>query len=276
MGRAKLMKPVETGVQRPDDAEASASLVSDKGEPYPQSLESEVDTSPFLRIDVPGEMPQAIHAALLDIMSADLFVKKSGWNSFHRYRFATVDDLYAAVRPLLVKAGLTVLALPEGPAETFTTSDGNAWVKQNFRIQLNCGGAQYSPSNMTFLICDIIKGPQTFGGLRSYAKKYWLREALMIETGEEDVDSRHGGEGDVAGVVETVAGAQLGVSESKEAADKIVLALDMAENDQAIEKIVRSEATNLYPRLTPVDRGRLDTALSTARDRIAINQAPPK
>jgi hypothetical protein len=270
------MKPVEVGVQRPDDEEAMASLASGDGGSRPQNLESEAVLPPLPPMDVPGEMPRAICTALLEIMSEKLYVKKSGWNHYHKYWFATVDDVYAAVRPLLVEAGLTVLALPEGAAETFITPDGNAWVKQNFRIQLNCGGSQYSPDNMTFLIADIIKGPQTFGGLRSYAKKYWLREALMIETGEGDIDNRHGTGDDVAGVVGAVAGAQLGVAESKAEADKIVLALDMAESDQAIEQIVRSEATNLYPRLTPADRGRLDTALSTARDRIAVNQAPPQ
>jgi hypothetical protein len=56
----------------------------------------------------PANMPKAIAEAVGAIMAKVKNVEKGGFNDFHRYKFARVEDLMFQVQPAMVEAGLVI------------------------------------------------------------------------------------------------------------------------------------------------------------------------
>ena len=124
----------------------------------------------------------------LAIVQTELKAKKSSYNSFGKYYFRKSEDILEAIKPFLVKHGVTVtineeiIATDPVPTmqSTATFSDGENAIHATalVGVDLNQKGMQT---------------PQKFGSASSYGKKYALGNLLLIDdTQDSDATNSHG------------------------------------------------------------------------------------
>ena len=119
----------------------------------------------------------------LAIVQTELKAKKSSYNSFGKYYFRKSEDILEAIKPFLVKHGVTVTINEElvmtDPVPTIqstaTISDGDNAIHATAMVgvDLNQKGMQTA---------------QQFGAASTYGKKYALGNLLLIDD-TEDADS---------------------------------------------------------------------------------------
>ena len=115
--------------------------------------------------------------------------KKSRFNSFGKYNFRSAEDILEAIKPFLLKYGITVTVdeelIVEGPVPviktTATIHDEKGMTMSTSAIvgvDLNQKGMQV---------------PQQFGSASSYGKKYALGNLFLIDdTQDSDATNTHG------------------------------------------------------------------------------------
>ena len=124
----------------------------------------------------------------LAIVQTELKAKKSSYNSFGKYYFRKSEDILEAIKPFLVKHGVTVtineaiIATDPVPTmqSTATFSDGVDAIHATalVGVDLNQKGMQV---------------PQQFGSASSYGKKYALGNLFLIDdTQDSDASNDHG------------------------------------------------------------------------------------
>ena len=119
----------------------------------------------------------------LAVIQTELKAKKSSYNSFGKYYFRKSEDILEAIKPFLVKHGVTVTINEEmistDPVPTMqstaTISDGTNAIHATalVGVDLNQKGMQTA---------------QQFGAASTYGKKYALGNLLLIDD-TEDADS---------------------------------------------------------------------------------------
>ena len=119
----------------------------------------------------------------LAVIQTELKAKKSSYNSFGKYYFRKSEDILEAIKPFLVKHGVTVTINEEmistDPVPTLqstaTISDGKHAIHATalVGVDLNQKGMQTA---------------QQFGAASTYGKKYALGNLLLIDD-TEDADS---------------------------------------------------------------------------------------
>ena len=119
----------------------------------------------------------------LAVVQTELKAKKSSYNSFGKYYFRKSEDILEAIKPFLVKHGVTVTINEEmistDPVPTLqstaTISDGKDAIHATalVGVDLNQKGMQTA---------------QQFGAASTYGKKYALGNLLLIDD-TEDADS---------------------------------------------------------------------------------------
>ena len=119
----------------------------------------------------------------LAVVQTELKAKKSSYNSFGKYYFRKSEDILEAIKPFLVKHGVTVTINEEiiatDPVPTMQTtatiSDGKNAIHATalVGVDLNQKGMQTA---------------QQFGAASTYGKKYALGNLLLIDD-TEDADS---------------------------------------------------------------------------------------
>ncbi len=119
----------------------------------------------------------------LAVIQTGLKAKKSSYNSFGKYYFRKSEDILEAIKPFLVKHGVTVTINEEmistDPVPTLqstaTISDGKDAIHATalVGVDLNQKGMQTA---------------QQFGAASTYGKKYALGNLLLIDD-TEDADS---------------------------------------------------------------------------------------
>ena len=119
----------------------------------------------------------------LAVIQTELKAKKSSYNSFGKYYFRKSEDILEAIKPFLVKHGVTVTINEEmistDPVPTLqstaTISDGKDAIHATalVGVDLNQKGMQTA---------------QQFGAASTYGKKYALGNLLLIDD-TEDADS---------------------------------------------------------------------------------------
>ena len=119
----------------------------------------------------------------LAVIQTELKAKKSSYNSFGKYYFRKSEDILEAIKPFLVKHGVTVTINEEMIAtdpvptlqSTATISDGKDAIHATalVGVDLNQKGMQTA---------------QQFGAASTYGKKYALGNLLLIDD-TEDADS---------------------------------------------------------------------------------------
>jgi hypothetical protein len=119
----------------------------------------------------------------LAIVQTELKAKKSSYNSFGKYYFRKSEDILEAIKPFLVKHGVTVTINEEmistDPVpvlqSTATISDGKDAIHATALV-----GVDLAQKGM--------QTAQQFGAASTYGKKYALGNLLLIDD-TEDADS---------------------------------------------------------------------------------------
>tara|TARA_R100000541_G_scaffold38846_3_gene46705 strand:+ start:531 stop:1055 length:525 start_codon:yes stop_codon:yes gene_type:complete len=116
--------------------------------------------------------------------------KKSRFNSFGKYNYRSAEDILEAIKPYLLKLGVTVTiteelnALPDSSSpvikSTASISDGTEHINATSLV-----GVDLNQKGMNV--------PQQWGSASSYAKKYALGNLLLIDdTADSDATNDHG------------------------------------------------------------------------------------
>ena len=122
-------------------------------------------------------------AAVLAEVSA---VSKDSYNPHANYRYASADAVYAMARPLLGKHGLAPhCSTLKFEVREIVAKNGHAKLWAECVYELGFNGHTLGTRN----IGGYLTGSQSYGALTTYALKYWLRDILLIETGEADLDA---------------------------------------------------------------------------------------
>ena len=123
----------------------------------------------------------------LAVIQTELKAKKSSYNSFGKYYFRKAEDILEAVKPFLLREGVSVRVdedlIHESPPTIQSTaiiSDGENSIKATaiVGVDLNQKGMQTA---------------QQFGAASSYGKKYALGNLFLIDdTADADSTNSHG------------------------------------------------------------------------------------
>ena len=123
----------------------------------------------------------------LAVIQTELKAKKSSYNSFGKYYFRKAEDILEAVKPFLLREGVSVRVdeelihgTPPTIKSTATISDGENSIQATaiVGVDLNQKGMQTA---------------QQFGAASSYGKKYALGNLFLIDdTADADSTNSHG------------------------------------------------------------------------------------
>jgi len=123
----------------------------------------------------------------LSVIQTELKAKKSSYNSFGKYYFRKAEDILEAVKPFLMREGVSVRVdealihdTPPVIQSTATISDGENSITATaiVGVDLNQKGMQTA---------------QQFGAASSYGKKYALGNLFLIDdTADADSTNSHG------------------------------------------------------------------------------------
>ena len=123
----------------------------------------------------------------LAVVQTELKAKKSSYNSFGKYYFRKAEDILEAVKPFLLREGVSVRVdeelihdTPPTIKSTATISDGEKSITATaiVGVDLNQKGMQTA---------------QQFGAASSYGKKYALGNLFLIDdTADADSTNSHG------------------------------------------------------------------------------------
>ena len=123
----------------------------------------------------------------LSVIQTELKAKKSSYNSFGKYYFRKAEDILEAVKPFLLREGVSVRVdeelihdTPPVIQSTATISDGENSIqaKAVVGVDLQQKGMQTA---------------QQFGAASSYGKKYALGNLFLIDdTADADSTNSHG------------------------------------------------------------------------------------
>jgi len=123
----------------------------------------------------------------LAVIQTELKAKKSSYNAFGKYYFRKAEDILEAVKPFLLREGVSVRVdeelihdTPPTIQSTATISDGENSIKATaiVGVDLNQKGMQTA---------------QQFGAASSYGKKYALGNLFLIDdTADADSTNSHG------------------------------------------------------------------------------------
>ena len=123
----------------------------------------------------------------LAVIQTELKAKKSSYNSFGKYYFRKAEDILEAVKPFLIREGVSVRLdeelvhdTPPTLKSTATVSDGENSITATaiVGVDLNQKGMQTA---------------QQFGAASTYGKKYALGNLFLIDDTEDaDATNTHG------------------------------------------------------------------------------------
>lgn len=179
--------------REPDEPETA-----EQAAPTQEAVREEEPAAPAIIVDAErrAPMPQAITEAVLEVMAGVKKLAQNERNDHGGYTFASVDDFYEMVRPLMATAGLWVF--PEEIATSFrATQSGqntSTWLVVKFEFSFfHKSGVQWDHRPVRTIMANAAMGPQAFGAAASYADKFFLRALFRIATGELEID--HGVDG---------------------------------------------------------------------------------
>ena len=123
----------------------------------------------------------------LAVIQTELKAKKSSYNSFGKYYFRKAEDILEAIKPFLLREGVTVRVnedlIAESPPtllSTATISDGEDFITATAVV-----GVDLQQKGM--------QTAQQFGAASSYGKKYALGNLFLIDdTADADSTNSHG------------------------------------------------------------------------------------
>lgn len=127
-----------------------------------------------------SKLYKKIHAVMNEIGT----ISKKGYNSFHKYKYATEADYVEALRPLLKKHGLTVTPKIIETPKVVSNEKGDYLT--TILIEFKLTDIDTGESD-----CAIVAGQGTDKGDKGIykaltgAKKYWASLTFMVDTGDD-------------------------------------------------------------------------------------------
>jgi hypothetical protein len=130
----------------------------------------------------PLVMPPEIASSIVKVAGNIKMVVKDHLNKHGGYNYASVDNFYSDMGPILSDAGLIILM-----NELESKSDGK-WLHITFAIHIyHSSGKSYGPVIRTQGV--MANGPQAYAAAQSFTEKYFLRSLFKIPTGEAETDA---------------------------------------------------------------------------------------
>ena len=156
--------------------------------------------APYQMSALPPPMPPEIAKALSGVMGGVKRLHRSETNRFASYNYASADNFFEAISPLMVAEGLLIIPqqvawetrVMDVVSEGRGSSEGRPQRKVNlilhwdFYLAHSSGAMWMWPLRRT-IITDS-GGPQKWGGAQTYVVKQFLRALLLIPTGEDPPD----------------------------------------------------------------------------------------
>ncbi len=177
----------------------------------------------------PAPIPASIVKALCKVQSSIDAVSKTQFNKQGGYKFASADDIYAAVSRKFGEAGLLIypmeMSQPEIKRVEKTDKQTGAvtvsqWGQFCFGYMLATEDASWFDPRSSRTIFIQILGPQTFNAAESYCQKQYLRALLKLPTGDMDLDSLPQSEDEDAQIKMTRRNPKSSYSAKKDGTDK--------------------------------------------------------
>lgn len=138
--------------------------------------------------------PKGVAAKLAKIMGEIERIPKNGYNKHGKFYYATADDVAAATRPLFAKYNLAIR--PEVvhyeiiPAEQ---AEGSTLLAYEFKYHLTCADTGETVIHNWAGWANMKMGRDKAPFIAATgAQKYWLKNLLILDTGDES-DSDTGG-----------------------------------------------------------------------------------
>ena len=140
-------------------------------------------------------MPAKVAAAIVQVSRGIKAVAKNGTNEHGKYMFASVDDFYNMVGPVMADAGLfTFCDVTRCEISETETTDSygktkrTSYLNMEFDICLvHDSGEMSMPVKREVTV--IASGPQAYASAESFVTKYFIRNLFKIPTGDYDADS---------------------------------------------------------------------------------------
>lgn len=137
-------------------------------------------------------IPKPIVKAISAVQQTVEAVAKTQFNKMGGYKFASADDIYAAVTRRMGQVGLVIMVLElEPPKIERIERDGKTaqWARFRFGFALAVDDETWFDERSSRTLFIQLLGPQTFNAAESYAQKQYLRGLLKLPTGDMDLDS---------------------------------------------------------------------------------------
>lgn len=143
-------------------------------------------------------IPSSIVQAICQVQASIEAVAKTQYNKQGNYKFASADDIYAAVARKFAESGLVIYPIemkqPEiRRVEKTDKTTGQVTVSQWGQFQFGyvlatTAETWFDPRSSRTIFLQIL-GPQSFNAAESYCQKQYLRALLKLPTGDMDLDS---------------------------------------------------------------------------------------
>lgn len=128
-------------------------------------------------------MSKRVAAAMAEIKN----IPRDAENRHMRYRYASTDAVFAALRPILAKHGIGVTCSEvECRYEPVRNEKGEEKLWAFATYELGIDGMDTERRHVAMAVT----GPQSHGAMISYALKYWLRSKFLLDTGDADADDQ--------------------------------------------------------------------------------------
>jgi hypothetical protein len=138
------------------------------------------------------QMPKSIVRAINSVQANVEAIAKSQFNKMGGYKFASADDIYAAITRKMGQVGLVIMPLElEPPKIERVEKEGKTsqWGRFRFGFMLACEDETWFDERSSRTLFIQLLGPQTFNAAESYAQKQFLRGLFKLPTGDMDLDS---------------------------------------------------------------------------------------
>lgn len=159
--------------------------------PVPKELERAAQlfpVRPILPVEARPETVSKIATAISAVMAEVGHVAKGGTNEFHRYKYATMENVLQKVTPLMAKHGLAVIQTEK--SRSWFDGERVIAVTYAFTIMHSSGEVwPERPEQSGMCRCRDSKGgfdDKSLNKCHTSARKYFLLALFQIPTGEED------------------------------------------------------------------------------------------
>lgn len=147
-------------------------------------------------------IPSSIVRAACAVQASVAAIAKTQFNKHGQYKFASTDDIYAAITRKLGEVGLMVYPLELAPVQREQSKvdvfdrDGNKTGEKTVSLLHFHFGYVLATETDTWFdprssrsITVLHTGPQTYNAAESFCQKAYLRAWLKLPTGDMDLDS---------------------------------------------------------------------------------------